>query len=266
MKQVSVTSWSDDSYNLEQGAVDLSHLPRTARLAAINDILRRYNLRPLEGILDASQQQMEILGINSFTPDPFVSRVDFKMSCGKTDAQGNDITFNHLVFINAQTHDSSGVVIVPILQCENTVEDFILLVRTGRPTMGKLIYELPRGFSDSQDTISSKSLASAVAAAHRELKEETGLSQMIQSSSYIRLKDTYENTGTHNVKNYNVALIMKVTSRQLDSLISSIDHKETESGIGLCIRAVPLSQAFGLLHDNHSITALSCWLSRPLMS
>lgn len=251
---------------LTSGPVNLSHLSREARLLVINDFLSKQDLRPLEAILDAQEGQMEILGVNKFTPDKFVSRVDFLVTTGKYDEQGNLITFNHLTFINTHTAHLSGIVIVPVVYCAETQEEYILLIKTGRVTLGSSLFELPRGFSEPSDAKNNKSLSSAILAAHRELKEETGLHQLVQDSHYTFLRDTYENTGTHNVKNSNVALILSATANQLHCLRSTLLHHEEEIGMALTLTAVRTTEAFELIQDNHSITALSCWMHHKARS
>ncbi len=238
------------SEELERGeSVDLSNMPREQRLQVINAFLESKNLRALEGLGDAGKGQMEFIGINSFAPDRFVARVDFQTALGEGEKRN---TFNHLNFISANTAVTSGMVTVPVVRVEGESQEYVVLVRHYRPTIGKDTVELTRGFPDKDDIMLSK----PVKAALRELEEETGLvSESAGALSITQVGKHYENSGTTNVCNDIYRVDISMTPEQFNA----VQGRRVVEGSGLEIKTILATprEAMDLLEDDHSIAALA---------
>jgi len=239
---------------LEAGEkIDLSAIPRQERLSVINDFLKSQNLKPLAGLGDASEGQIEFTGINGFSPDPvqpgkFLTRVDFQATVG---AGEKTIQFNHLCMINANTAELSGVVIAPVIRVGGSDEMYVALVQQFRPVQGETTLEVPRGFPDPKDLMASKPFQGAM----RELQEETKLLDDGQKINTVALGTSAENTGTSNISNDVVAVVIDISAEDFEKIQSRVvsDH-ETGQQIGTVL--VPLEKSMGFVTDAHSQAAL----------
>jgi len=234
--------------------VDLSILTREQRLAVINTYLESKNVRGLEGIGDATKGQIECIGINNFTPDNFVARLDFQAVVG---ASGKP--FNHLLYFSANTAKQQGVIVVPVVECAQTNEQFVLLVTEWRPVLGRFVTGFTRGFPDAKNFMESKPVKNGL----KELNEETGL--LSDSRAVVtqqkHIADVLENTGTHNVVNAVVELHIAVDETLMKQLRH---HVHTEENVGATVQTVLVKprEAFGLLEDQHSLSALAKWFAK----
>lgn len=232
------------------GRVNLSHLNRRERLNVINNFLTQQNLRSLEGVGEASKGEMEFIGINKFSPDKFVSRIDFQAVVGKGKEK---LKFNHLSFISSNTAMGDGAIIVPFISTPKMKgEPYVVLVRQYRAVLGRETIELARGFPDMEDFLSSKPMKTAL----RELEEETGIvSRDCMSFDIQEMKPVYENTSTHNVRNSVYKIKITVTKEDMAKLSNRVMTEDF--GHKLKTLLVPASKAFNMLEDNHSISALA---------
>lgn len=231
-------------------SVDLSHLNRGQRLGVINNFLSSQNLRALEGLGDASRGEMEFVGINKFSPDRFVARLDFETVVGEGEKQAK---FNHLNFITSNTALGDGVVTVPLISVADAgSEQYVVLVRQFRPVLGRGTIELARGFPNPDDFLDSKPMKAAL----RELEEETGIvSDRGNTFDIQEMKPVYENTGTHNVRNSIFKISITVTSDEMEKMQRHVTVEP--SGHKVQTLLVPVDTAFKLLEDNHSLAALA---------
>ena len=196
---------------------------------------------------------MEFVGINKFSPDAFVARVDFQTEIGTGEKKAS---FNHLNFISANTSQGDATVAVPVISTEEDPDTkYVVLVGQFRPVIGETTYELPRGFTNPDDFVGSKPIANAL----RELDEETG----IVSESQGRIKvthvgESFENTGTHNV----VVNIERVDVRVSAVEMEKISHRVTTEDTGHQLKTllVPIDRAINIASDNHSKAALAATL------
>lgn len=134
-------------------------------------------------------------------------------------------------------HGRHGVVILP------TCGDDLLLVHSPRPAADGDFWELPRGFGTSQ----AKGLTVVTADATRELAEETGYS----STTTVLLGEYVTDTALLPTR---VSVVECVIAP--DAIPAQTDAETSER------RWVPLRRvrgmiAQGLLHDAHSLSALS---------
>lgn len=239
---------TDIQASLQNGRpVDLSRMPRFKRLELINSFLEANSLRPLEGLGDSSQGQIEFVGINGVTPDPFkpgafVTRVDFQ--CNKPHPEG----FNHLAFFNASTTKHSGVIIVPVINNE-----YILMVQQYRPALGRTTVEIPRGFTaDLGNPNAVKSYGAAIA----ELHQETGIDLSKTPHQVLKEFTLLENSGTSNIVNAVLTIGIKLPEAQVqainDRVVQDLDNLDQRIKTILVRR----EQLAGLVNDNHTAAAL----------
>lgn len=233
--------------------IDLSSLSRDKRLEIINTFLEAHDLRALEGLGDATKGQIEFVGINRFTPDKYVARVDFQAKVG---ASGD--FFNHLVFFSAHSATQQGVIVIPIIECVETGEKFLLLVKEWRAPIGRLVTGFVRGFPDVTDIMESKPIKNAL----KELNEETGLisNHRAQFSDHQHIADVIENSGSHNVVNAVISLHITVDRDLMKQLHHHIHTDAGEESLIQTILVKP-ADAFKVLEDQHSLAALAKWFT-----
>jgi hypothetical protein len=243
-----VLTATDINTSLQNGRpVDLSRMPRFERLQLINAFLEANALRPLEGLGDSSQGQIEFVGINGITPDPFrpgafVTRVDFQ--CNKPRPEG----YNHLAFFNAGTTKHSGVIIVPVIN-----DEFVLMVQQYRPALGRVTLEIPRGFTAD---LGNPNEIKSYGAALKELHQETGI-DLTQIPHQVRKEFTlFENTGTSNIANAALTIGIQLSPNQLELLNNRVVQDLADLDQRIKTILVSKVQLGGLVNDNHTAAAL----------
>jgi hypothetical protein len=234
--------------------VDLSHLSRSDRLIVINEFLQAQDLRPLDGLGDASQGEMEFVGVNCFVSDPFVARLDFETVIGVPEKRKQ---FNHLVFTTSHSAKGSASIIVPFLRLQGDAEPgHILVVKQFRPVLGRFTTELPRGFADAGDFSHSDTQSGIL----RELEEETGIVSAFRDTIEVeKMQPVLESSGTHNVINAVYKVTISLSQLQFDA----VKQKMMCQASGHKIRSgvIPLREASTALDDNHSLAALARCMS-----
>jgi hypothetical protein len=238
--------------------VDLSYLPREKRLGVINDLLNHLKLKSLDGLGDAEQGQMEFIGINGLSLDPFqpgkfITRLDFETLVKAGD---KEIKFNHLCLVNANTAELSGVIIVPLIRVAGEEVPYVALVRQFRPALGRTTVEVTRGFPDPADLLNTKQFSGAL----RELNEETGLLNNRERIEVKEISLSDENSGTSNITNTITKVEFSMTKEEFNAaqgrIVTDIDSLQS---IGTII--VPLNKAIRFVRDLHSQAAIGLVLA-----
>ena len=226
--------------------VDLSSLNRVERLEAINAFLSSQKLRPLEGLGDQTQGQIEFVGINALTPDPvkpgmFVTRVDFQCN-------SYEKGFNHLAFFNAGTTLHSGVVVVPVIN-----DEYVLMCQQFRPLVGRHTIEVPRGFvGDLGDPNAIKSYGAALI----ELRQETGVDLTTERHQIAAEFSGWENTGTSVINNAFLRINIQLSPEQLNAVSSRVVNAEADFDHRIKTLLVPREDLKAVVQDNHTGYAL----------
>lgn len=223
--------------------IDLSQLSRQDRLAEINALLEHLKLAKIESLGISESGQTEITGLNSLYIDPFITRIDFQ--CRNLTQE-----FNHLCYFSSDSHECKGVVIVPIIN-----QEWILMVKQFRPTIGKAILELPRGFPNAK---ASKFSIHSYGNAVNELREETGINLDDHRSFPKFIQYIHENTGTSNITNAIYKLELKVAEQDLNSLVKEMHFDQGETSQIIKTQLVNIKKLGDVVEDQH--TAASLWL------
>jgi 8-oxo-dGTP pyrophosphatase MutT (NUDIX family) len=168
---------------------------KVATLEAVNVELAERGLRPLHGLGDNSQGQIQFVRIKEFLDhnERFYTDVVF------TARLTNGAEFPFPVRFNAGGIVSDGAVIVPV------VNGLVGVVRQFRNTMGLQTWEFVRGFGDKADgdvDVSSfgedlkplKTLGTALRELAEEFSSDTKPEKVSHAGSF------WENSGTSNVR------------------------------------------------------------------
>lgn len=167
-------------------AFSLTLLPRAERLAAINGLLIRHNLRPLPDLGDNSRGWPEIHDIVHWDSDTTAPFHDITFLVRR--ASGKE--YHHTVRFNTNGASSDGVIFIP------EINGLVALVRQYRIALGLETWEFARGFAEKSDTSAGVASPSLPPALVRELGEEVIRDAHI--TAVEPLGAVAENTGTHN--------------------------------------------------------------------
>ncbi|HTK04346.1 MAG TPA: NUDIX domain-containing protein [Candidatus Eisenbacteria bacterium] len=222
---------------------------RQQLLAEINAVLAERNLKPLPKLGDHSKGEFEIVRIKEIYDHSKRFFTDVKFTVLLPSGDPGEFT----VRFNANGLSSDGAVFVTL------VNGKFAIVKQWRPSLGRWMYEVPRGFGEKLDNariagqlgtigIGDLPLGTLV----RELGEEVMAGAKVTSLTH--LANIAQDSGTHSATPSYFLVMLQVPEAKLSKGLKGSDDEVAK--VKLWDTETVRAEIGQRLCDNHTITAL----------